>query len=92
MAGRDPLGSQEPLQQSRLGRLCLAFLEGDEVLATSVLAEIETDERGTAIAYGGLVTAMAEGLVNHWLNGEVTPAELAQQIRRQLAALEVSHG
>jgi hypothetical protein len=54
------------LQQSRVGRLILAYLDHDSLQATALFEEIQRDERGEYIAVRALVIALVDALVELW--------------------------
>lgn len=54
------------VQQQRLGRFLIAYLNADSVQAYSICEELALDPRGERVAYGALLMAMASALVERW--------------------------
>lgn len=81
-------------QQSRMGRLLLAQVDSDPLLAAQVWIEAANDRRGEGVALTALVVALTEAMTKLWL--ETTDREtLAGNIRRSLAdwaGKEGNHG
>jgi hypothetical protein len=80
-----------PVQQSRVTRLCLSFLDADPMLSAAVHVEVAADSRGPVIAYQALVAALVEGLVGMWVE-IAAPADVAALLRSKLAELSADDG
>jgi hypothetical protein len=80
-----------PSAQSRLGRLALAHLTADTLMAANVFGEIFTDKRGQDVALYELVQALTSGMAAAWVATTDRDATIAF-VREQIAALEQQGG
>lgn len=79
------------VQQSRLARFCLSFIEADPLLAAQVSSEMASDPRGEVVAWQALVISLTEALVSSWTEHS-EPAVVAAWLRQALAAQAAGEG
>lgn len=78
----DPEGD---VQQRRMGRYLLAYLDADSVQALAVHEELFRDPRGERVAFVALLMAMTAGFIELW-EQSADREVIAEAIRASLAA------
>lgn len=78
-----------PVQQSRLARLMLGMLTGDEVLAGSVFQDAIDDPRGETVALQALLMGLTRDVLSASIRAGTTTPQLIRRLRAQVARLEM---